>query len=54
MHPNEDVEDEAMADVTSSVMINEGDDCDDFDREKNESPPAFATGLLGIERTKEK
>ena len=27
---NEDVGDETMADVTSSAMINEGDDCDDF------------------------
>ena len=34
---NEDVGDETMADITSSAMINEGDDCDDFDREKNES-----------------
>ena len=30
MHPNEDVEDEAVADVTSSAMIDEGNDCDDF------------------------
>ena len=37
MHLNEDVEDEVVADVTSSAMINEGDDCDNFDREKNES-----------------
>ena len=34
---NEDVRDEMMADVTSSAMIDEGDDCDDFDHEKNES-----------------
>ena len=34
---NEDVGDETMADVTSSAMINEGNDCDDFDHEKNES-----------------
>ena len=34
---NEDVGDETMADITSSAMIDEGDDCDDFDREKNES-----------------
>ena len=34
---NEDVGDETMADVTSSAMIDEGDDCDDFDCEKNES-----------------
>ena len=34
---NEDVGDETMADVTSSAMNNEGDDCDDFDRGKNES-----------------
>ena len=27
---NEDVGDETMADVTSSAMIDEGDDCDDF------------------------
>ena len=27
---NEDVRDEMMADITSSAMINEGDDCDDF------------------------
>ena len=26
----EDVGDEMMADVTSSAMIDEGDDCDDF------------------------
>ena len=30
MHLNEDVEDEVVADVTSSAMIDEGDDCDDF------------------------
>ena len=30
MHPNEDVEDEVVADVISSAMINEGDDCDAF------------------------
>ena len=34
---NEDVGDETMADITSSAMIGEGNDCDDFDREKNES-----------------
>ena len=33
---NEDVRDETMADITSSAMIDEGDDCDDFDHEKNE------------------
>ena len=33
---NEDVGDEMVADVTSSAMIDEGDDCDDFDCEKNE------------------
>ena len=27
---NEDVGDERMADITSSAMIDEGDDCDDF------------------------
>ena len=27
---NEDVGDETMADVISSAMIDEGDDCDDF------------------------
>ena len=27
---NEDVGDEMMADVTSSAMIDEGNDCDDF------------------------
>ena len=37
MHPNEDVEDEVVADVISSAIIDEGDDCDDFDCEKNES-----------------
>ena len=37
MHPNEDVEDEAMAAVPSSAMIDEGNDCVDFDCEKNES-----------------
>ena len=30
MHPGEDVEDEVVADVISSAMINEGNDCDDF------------------------
>ena len=30
MHPNEDVEDEAVADITSIAMMDEGDDCDDF------------------------
>ena len=30
MHPNEDVEDEVVADVILSAMIDEGDDCDDF------------------------
>ena len=30
MHLNEDVEDEAVADVTLSAMIDEGDNCDDF------------------------
>ena len=30
IHLNEDVEDEAVADVILSAMINEGDDCDDF------------------------
>ena len=30
MHLNEDVEDEVVADVISSAMIDEGDDCDDF------------------------
>ena len=34
---NEDVGDETMADITSSAMIDEGNDCDDFDLEKNES-----------------
>ena len=30
MHPNEDVEDKVVADIISSAMIDEGDDCDDF------------------------
>ena len=30
MHPNEDVEDKAVADVIGSAMIDEGHDCDDF------------------------
>ena len=30
MHPNEDAEDELVADIISSAMIDEGDDCDDF------------------------
>ena len=34
---NEDVGDKTMADVTSSAMTDEGDDCDDFDHEKNGS-----------------
>ena len=36
MHPNKDVEDEVVADIISSAMIDEGDDCDNFDGEKNE------------------
>ena len=37
MHPNEDVEDEVVADIILSAMIDEGDDCDDFfDHEKKE------------------
>ena len=34
---NEDVWDKTRADITLSAMIDEGDDCDDFDHEKNES-----------------
>ena len=34
---NEDVGDEMVADIPSSAMIDEGNDCDDFDCEKNES-----------------
>ena len=30
MHPNEDVEDEVVADIILSAMIDEGDECDDF------------------------
>ena len=30
LHPNEDVEDEAVADIMVSAMIDEGDDCDEF------------------------
>ena len=30
MHPNEDVEDKVVADIISSAMIDEGNDCDDF------------------------
>ena len=30
MYPNEDVEDEVVADIISSTMIDEGDDSDDF------------------------
>ena len=30
MHPNDDVEDEAVADIMLSAMIDEGDDCDDY------------------------
>ena len=30
MHPNEDVENEVVADITLSAMIDEGDDFDDF------------------------
>ena len=30
LHPNEDVEDEAVADIMLSAMIDEGDDCDEF------------------------
>ena len=37
MHPNEDVEDEAVADIIWSAMIDGGDDCDDLDHERNES-----------------
>ena len=42
---NEDVGDETMADVTSSAMIDEGDDCDDFDHEKNESEFIWEWGI---------
>ena len=34
---NEDVGDETMTDVTSSAIIDKGNDCDGFDCEKNES-----------------
>ena len=37
MHLNKDVEDEVVADIILSAMIDEGNDCDDFDCEKNES-----------------
>ena len=37
MHLNEDVEDKVVANVVLSAMINEGNDCDGFDHEKNES-----------------
>ena len=30
MHLNKDVEDKVVADVISSAMNDEGDDCDDF------------------------
>ena len=30
MYLNEDIEDEVVADVILSAMIDEGDDCDDF------------------------
>ena len=30
MHLNEDVEDEAVADIIGSAMIDEGNDCNDF------------------------
>ena len=30
MHPNEDVEDEVVADIILSAMIDKGNDCDDF------------------------
>ena len=30
MHLNEDVEDKVVADIISSAMIDEGNDCDDF------------------------
>ena len=36
MHPNEDVDDEVLADVIWSAMINEGNDCGDIDRERKE------------------
>ena len=37
MHPNEDVDDEVVADVIWSAMIDEGDDCSDIDCERKES-----------------
>ena len=36
MHPNEDVDDEVLADVIWSAMINDGDDCNDIDCERKE------------------
>ena len=43
---NEDVEDEAVADVTLSAMINEGDDCDDFDCVRRMSRSLYRNGEL--------
>ena len=37
MHPNEDVDNEVVADVIWSAIIDEGNDCNDIDRERKES-----------------
>ena len=46
MHPNEDVEDEVVADVISSAMIDEGDDCDDFLTVRRKSWSLYRDGEL--------
>ena len=46
MHPNEDVEDEVVADVISSAMIDEGDDCDDFLTVRRRSRSLYRDGEL--------
>ena len=46
MHPNEDVEDETVADITSSAMIDEGDDCDDFLTVRRMSRSLYRNGEL--------
>ena len=36
MHTNEDVDNEVLADVIWSAMIDEGNDCNDIDLERKE------------------
>ena len=53
MHPNEDVEDEAVADVTLSAMIDEGDDGDDFLTVRRMSRSLYRNGELSASGRRE-